>query len=74
MTRSISLDTDSHDEDRGDSTPGPEGKRHGMDTPPPRSARAPAEGKPRAPDGGAPVRRPAAHRPPVPARDHDDTR
>ncbi|WP_186092059.1 hypothetical protein [Burkholderia gladioli] len=31
-------------EDRGNSTPGPEGKRGGADTPPPRSARAPAEG------------------------------
>ncbi len=31
-------------EDRGNSTPGPEGKRSGTDVPPPRSARNPAEG------------------------------
>ncbi|KAB0630660.1 hypothetical protein, partial [Burkholderia latens] len=50
MTRSTSLDTDSQGQDRGDSTPGPEGKRRGIGTPPPRSARDPAEGKPPAPD------------------------
>ncbi|MEK6421552.1 MAG: hypothetical protein V4801_18325 [Burkholderia gladioli] len=31
-------------EDRGNSTPGPEGKRDGTEIPPPRSARTPAEG------------------------------
>jgi hypothetical protein len=52
MTRSNSLDTGTRGEDRGDSTPGPEGKRHGTDTPPPRSARDPAEGRAPAPDDG----------------------
>ena len=46
MTRSNSLDTDSQGQDRGDSTPGPEGKPHGTHTPRPRSAHDPAEGKP----------------------------
>ncbi|MFH5251634.1 hypothetical protein ACGTRS_10400 [Burkholderia semiarida] len=54
MTRSTSLDTDTRDEDRGDSTPGPEGKRRGTATPPPRSAHDPAEGKLAAPPGGMP--------------------
>ncbi|WP_179100468.1 hypothetical protein [Burkholderia pseudomallei] len=34
--------------DHGNNTPGPPGKRRGVDTPPPRSA--PAEGKPLAAD------------------------
>ncbi|MBR7974120.1 hypothetical protein KDX01_13560 [Burkholderia vietnamiensis] len=55
MTRSNSLDTDSQGQDRGDSTPGPEGKRHGTHTPPPRSAHDPAEGKPLSSDEGAPA-------------------
>ncbi|EJO56495.1 hypothetical protein BURMUCF1_B0196, partial [Burkholderia multivorans ATCC BAA-247] len=42
MTRPSPLDTDTRGEDRGDSTPGPEGKRGGTATPPPRSARDPA--------------------------------
>ncbi|KVL42830.1 hypothetical protein WS99_01930 [Burkholderia territorii] len=57
MTRSTSLDTDSQGQDRGDSTPGPEGKRRGTDTPPPRSAHDPAEGKQRTPDGREPSQR-----------------
>ncbi|QTB82942.1 hypothetical protein J3L14_20720 [Burkholderia pseudomallei] len=36
--------------DHGDNTLGPPGKRRGVDTPPPRSARASAEGKPLAAD------------------------
>ncbi|WP_063552878.1 hypothetical protein [Burkholderia territorii] len=57
MTRSTSLDTDSQGQDRGDSTPGPEGKRQGTDTPPPRSAHDPAEGKRQAPEGRQPSQR-----------------
>ncbi|KVV38881.1 hypothetical protein WT27_14945 [Burkholderia territorii] len=57
MTRSTSLDTDSQGQDRGDSTPGPEGKRRGTDTPPPRSAHDPAEGKQQTPDGRPPSQR-----------------
>ncbi|RQU74411.1 hypothetical protein DF141_16955 [Burkholderia cenocepacia] len=59
MTRSTSLDTDTRDEDRGDSTPGPEGKRRGTTTPPPRSAHDPAEGKPAGKENGT-----SPHRPP----------
>ncbi|RQU87030.1 hypothetical protein DF133_21380 [Burkholderia cenocepacia] len=58
MTRSTSLDTDTRDEDRGDSTPGPEGKRRGTTTPPPRSAHDPAEGKPAGKENGTPPHRP----------------
>ncbi|KVN55202.1 hypothetical protein [Burkholderia anthina] len=65
MTRSTPLDTDTRDEDRGDSTPGPEGKRRGTATPPPRSAHDPAEGKPAAPPGGTPPRR-------TPSAEHGD--
>ncbi|WP_321861812.1 hypothetical protein [Burkholderia cenocepacia] len=65
MTRSTSLDTDTRGEDRGDSTPGPEGKRRGTATPPPRSAHAPAEGKPAEPENGAPPHR-------APAGEHGD--
>ncbi|KVC23220.1 hypothetical protein WL88_00760 [Burkholderia diffusa] len=54
MTRSTSLDTDSQGQDRGDSTPCPEGKRRGTDTPPPRSAHDPAEGKRQTRDGRQP--------------------
>ncbi|WP_179949201.1 MULTISPECIES: hypothetical protein [Burkholderia] len=68
MKRSSSLDTDSHGQDRGDSTPGPEGKRHGTDTPPPRSARDPAEGKPQAPDERRPAQLPDAPAPRTRAR------
>ncbi|MDF3084077.1 hypothetical protein [Burkholderia sola] len=57
MTRSTSLDTDTRNEDRGDSTPGPEGKRRGTTTPPPRSAHDPAEGKPAGTENGTPPRR-----------------
>ncbi|AIO37639.1 hypothetical protein DM40_5102 [Burkholderia cenocepacia] len=72
MTRSTSLDTDSQEEDRGDSTPGPEGKRRDTGTPPPRSARDPAEGKPSAPDDI----RPAAPtgEPPARERERGDSR
>ncbi|MCA8233166.1 hypothetical protein [Burkholderia cenocepacia] len=56
MTRSTSLDTDTRGEDRGDSTPGPEGKRRGTGTPP-RSAHDPAEGKPTGPESGTPPHR-----------------
>ncbi|HEF5870495.1 TPA: hypothetical protein SAY52_001065 [Burkholderia cenocepacia] len=63
MTRSTSLDTGTRDEDRGDSTPGPEGKRRGTATPPPRSARDPAEGKPAGAENGTPQdRAPASPR------------
>ncbi|WP_175849198.1 MULTISPECIES: hypothetical protein [Burkholderia cepacia complex] len=57
MTRSTSLDTDTRGEDRGDSTPGPEGKRRGTGTPPPRSARDPAEGKQAEPESETPPQR-----------------
>ncbi|AMU11500.1 hypothetical protein A2T82_35045 [Burkholderia cenocepacia] len=67
MTRSTSLDTDTRDEDRGNSTPGPEGKRPGTATPPPRSAHDPAEGKPDAPENGTPQDR-------APSRKREDAR
>jgi hypothetical protein len=60
MTRPTPLDTDTRGEDRGDSTPGPEGKRGGTATPPPRSARDPAEGKPQ-PADARPGAQPADH-------------
>ncbi|HDR9473914.1 hypothetical protein [Burkholderia multivorans] len=60
MTRPTPLDTDTRGEDRGDSTPGPEGKRGGTATPPPRSARDPAEGKPQ-PDDARTGAQPADH-------------
>ncbi|GBH24398.1 hypothetical protein [Burkholderia vietnamiensis] len=63
MTRSNSLDTDSQGQDRGDSTPGPEGKRPGTPTPPPRSAHDPAEGKPLSSDERAPADGAGAHMP-----------
>ncbi|KVD50050.1 hypothetical protein WS89_26235 [Burkholderia sp. MSMB1072] len=66
MKRSTSLDTDTRNEDRGDSTPGPEGKRRGTATPPPRSARDPAEGKPAEPEGGTPPH-------PTPSSEHGDS-
>ncbi|MFP3501341.1 hypothetical protein [Burkholderia sp. SIMBA_062] len=74
MTRSTSIDTDSQGQDRGDSTPGPEGKRHGTDTPPPRSAHDPAEGKPQPADERAPARRTGEQPRSGPARERDDTR
>ncbi|RQS21287.1 hypothetical protein [Burkholderia sp. Bp8998] len=67
MTRSTSLDTDPQGRDHGDSARGPEGKRDGTDTPPPRSAHEPAEGKPEPSDDGASAPRPdeQSHRTPA---------
>ncbi|RQZ16661.1 hypothetical protein DIE15_13080 [Burkholderia sp. Bp9031] len=74
MTQATSLDTDSQGQDRGDSTPGPEGKRHGTDTPPPRSAHDPAEGKPAPSDDDASAPRPDERPHRTPARERNDKR